>query len=170
VNIAIPARDRGVPEAWRKVTELMTIDEEPRRGTIDHPEGVATGPAERRRRAHDAAVAEVSAPLVRADEAAIGLRTYGQGRVALALGGYFDPAAIARLRSTLGDLHRLGTEELIVDLSQLGPCPPALARTLAQLRMQRLVHGARVEVHHPPQELAAVLGHGAADAFTITEP
>lgn len=156
----------------------MTIDDknrstEVRCAAVDDAvvdaDDVARQLAARRRRAHSKAVADVSGPGLRADQPVLGLRTYGQGRVVLALSGYFDQAAIARLVGAFGDLHRLGTEELLIDLSQLGTCPAALARILAQLRMQRLVHGARVEIHHPPAELTATLGDAAVDMFTITD-
>jgi hypothetical protein len=82
----------------------MTIEKKPSTAATDtDPRGAELTA---RRRAHRKALAEISAPTLSAGAAAVAVRTYGRGRVVLALGGHFDPNALARLRTVLTDVHR----------------------------------------------------------------
>lgn len=130
---------------------------------VDTAEGLGA----RRRRALAEVLIEISSSPGGGRAPVIALRSFGSGCVALALGGVFDPVARARVRALTDDLDRWATVELIVDLSQLLECPATLIRVLTGLRMRRLVAGARVELHSPPRELLADLGHAPATAFTL---
>lgn len=122
--------------------------------------------SQRRRRALRDAVSELA---LRSDsrEAATATRVYGEGCLVLVLGGVFDRAALQRLRDLTGELHRLAAVELVIDLSRLRNCPPRLVRAVARIRVKRLVHGARVELHNPPPEIAADLGDTPAQTFDL---
>lgn len=125
---------------------------------------------ERRRRAIDEAVTEATSGQVSDPDSwapSIALRRYGPGCLALALAGTVDPAGTERVRELGPTLARLAPVELVIDLSRLGACAPPLTRALARLRRQRLIAGARVELHHPPAALAAELGGSPAETYTV---
>ena len=124
---------------------------------------------ERRRHALGEAVAEVAAAAAGSGRPALAVHVYGEGCVAVALAGEFDRAALEQLRDLTNVLPRLAPAELAVDLSHLESCPPALARALARLRMQRLVDGARVELHSVPAELAIEFGAAPAQAYQVVD-
>ena len=127
------------------------------------------GPNARRRRALGEALLEISTNPGDGRDPAIALRGYGEGCVALALGGVFDPPQQQRLQALSADLDRWASVELAVDLSQVVRCSTVLVRTLTALRMRRLVAGARVELHNPPRELVVDLGHVPVTAFSLSE-
>lgn len=115
-------------------------------------------PAQRRRAALAEAVAHAEPAPTGNRRGAIGVRSYGPGCVALALRGLFDRAGRERLRALSSELERQARTELVVDLSGLDHCDPALARVIARLRIRCLAREARVELHEPPEALAAELG------------
>lgn len=125
--------------------------------------------SERRRRALGEAVAELASSAARSPEPGLAMRVYGEGCLALALAGTFDRAALERLRNLMAELHHLAHVEVVIDLSLLRTCEQGLARVLAQLRVQRLVAGARVELHSPPPALAVELGHTPAQEFDVVD-
>jgi anti-anti-sigma regulatory factor len=111
--------------------------------------------AQRRRAAVAEALAQAEPP---GGRAAVGVRRYGPGCVAIALRGRFDRASRERLRAMAGELERQARTELVIDLSGLDHCDPGLARVLARLRIRCLAREARVELQDPPEALAAELG------------
>lgn len=115
-------------------------------------------PAQRRRRALAEAVAHAEPAGAGNRRAAVGVRHYGPGCVALALCGRFDRAGRERLRTLCSELEGQARVELAIDLSGLDHCDAALARVLARLRIRCLAREARVELHSPPEALAAELG------------
>lgn len=123
--------------------------------------------AQRRRDAVAEARAELATADVSGSEPAIATRGYGPGHLVIALAGTFDRAAVERLRGTLRDLGRVASSELVVELSGLASCNSALARFLAQLRVQRLINGTRVELHSAPTELRTVMGHSPDRTFAV---
>jgi anti-anti-sigma regulatory factor len=56
------------------------------------------------------------------------------------------------------EVERQARTELVIDLSGLDHCDAGLARVLARLRIRCLAREARVELHDPPEALAAELG------------
>lgn len=122
-----------------------------------------------RRRALSDAVSELAPSAARSAEPGLSTRIYGEGCLALALAGTFDRAALERVRNLMGELHRLAPVELVIDLSLLHTCEQGLSRALAHLRVQRLVAGARVELHNPPPELAGELGQTPAQEFDVVD-
>ena len=114
--------------------------------------------AQRRHAARAEAVAHAEPATIGNRRAAIGVRPYGPGCVALALRGSFDRAGRDRLRTLCVELEREARTELAIDLSGLDHCDPGLARVLARLRIRCLAREARVELHSPPEALAAELG------------
>lgn len=138
-------------------------DELPSAADVDDADGLP------RRRALGEVLLEVGDTAGAALEPALALRTYGEGCVVLALAGTFGRAGVERLHDLMGDVDRLATVELVVELSLLVGGEPALARALAGLRMRRLVAGTRVELHNPPPELTLELGHTPTQAITVTD-
>ncbi|GAA4875271.1 STAS domain-containing protein [Actinomycetospora straminea] len=145
----------------------MTIDTEaPARTTsspavhdVDLDVDVPADLAERRRRAVAEAVAHAEPAATGNRRAAVGIRRYGPGCVALALRGRFDRTGRERLRALAAELERQAGTELVIDLSGLDGCDAGLARVLGRLRIRCLAREARVELHDPPEALAAELGH-----------
>lgn len=108
-----------------------------------------------------AAVAEARThvePVTRDGRGALGLRRYGAGCIALALRGHFEQCSRDLLRALTDELPRVACRELVVDLSGLDECDPALVRALARLRIRCLTREARVELSDVPPALAAELG------------
>lgn len=112
----------------------------------------------RRRRAVAEAVAQAEPSAVGNRRAAVGVRRYGPGCVALALRGRFDRQGRERLRALSAELERQARKELVIDLSGLEHCDAALARVIARLRIRCVAREARVELNDPPEALAAELG------------
>jgi anti-anti-sigma regulatory factor len=136
----------------------MTIDSEApgRVGTaeVELPADLA----ERRRAAVAEAVLQAEPASTGNRRAAVGVRRYGPGCVALALRGRFDRAGRERLRALAAEVERHARTELVIDLSGLDHCDAGLARVLARLRIRCMAREARVELHDPPEALAAELG------------
>jgi ABC-type transporter Mla MlaB component len=140
----------------------MTIDTEaPVRTRIDELDivDVPTDLARRRRAAVAEAIAQAEPAASGHRRAAVGLRRYAPGCVALALRGRFDRVGRERLRALAQEVERQVHTELVIDLSGLEQCDAGLARVLGRLRIRCLAHEARVELHDPPEALAAELGH-----------
>lgn len=97
----------------------------------------------------------------------LGTCEFGPGRIALALAGDFDRVGLERLAVLCRELPRLASAELVIDCRALSSCGPALARALARLRIQCLTAGAIVELHHPPELLAADLGPRPPTRFAV---
>ena len=136
----------------------MTIQSDaPVRGAVDDVE-LPVDPARRRRAALAEAVAHAEPAVVGNRRGAVGVRTYGPGCVALALRGRFDRAGLERLRALSSEIEQHASAELVIDLAGLDHCDPALARVIARLRIRCLAREARVELHEPPEALAAELG------------
>lgn len=137
----------------------MTIDSEApvRARTADDVE-LPADLAERRRAAVAEAVLQAEPASTGNRRAAVGVRRYGPGCVALALRGRFDRAGRERLRALAAEVERQAHTELVIDLSGLDHCDAGLARVLARLRIRCMAREARVELHDPPEALAAELG------------
>ncbi|GLZ46381.1 hypothetical protein Acsp06_25660 [Actinomycetospora sp. NBRC 106375] len=133
----------------------MSIDVDP---STDLSEDLPADLSARRRAAVAEAVARAEPSAGGDRRASVGIRRYGPGCVALALRGRFDRAGRERLRGMTGELERQARTELVIDLSGLDGCDAGLARVLARLRIRCLAHEARVELHDPPEALAAELG------------
>lgn len=131
---------------------------------------LAGGPEQCRRAAVNSALDEVAAAVAGTDEPVLALRCYEPGGLVVALGGHFDPAAVDRLRGRVVELRARARTELVLECFHLGPsCGGPLARVLARLRVQCLIEGARVELHHCPAELRAELGRTTPQAYTVTD-
>jgi len=155
---------RPLPTAWRPAGSVAGLAVSV--STVEHAGELSS----RRRRALSDVVAELTGPAARSSSApGLAMRVYGEGCLALGLTGTFDRAALARLRDLMSELPRLAPTELVIDLSLLHSCEQALARVLAQLRVQRLVAGARVELHSPPAELTTTLGDTPAEEFGVVD-
>jgi anti-anti-sigma regulatory factor len=131
------------------------------------PDQFVAGPSQRRREAIATTRAELAAAAVPTSQPAIATRSYGDGQLSVSLAGTFDRAAVERLRGTLRDLGRVASDELVIDMAGLASCNSSLARFLAQLRVQRLIAGTRVELHDVPPELATALGHSPPEKFAV---
>ncbi|MCD2195869.1 STAS domain-containing protein [Actinomycetospora endophytica] len=79
---------------------------------------------------------------------------FGEGCVALALGGRFNRAAVDELESLLRDLRPSAGVELVIDLTALAESHPRLGRVLGRIRIRCLVDGAAMALHHLPPALA----------------
>ncbi|NMO88326.1 STAS domain-containing protein [Actinomycetospora sp. TBRC 11914] len=106
----------------------------------------------------------------RQDEPVIAIRSFGTGRLALAVAGTVDTGVVERLRTLLDErlVRELSAVELVVDLSEVRTCVPGLARLLARVRTGRLAEGCRVELCNPSEALAAGLDTASlTEAFTM---
>lgn len=143
---------------WPSEGGPITIDTEAATRTwiddVDTPIDLAG----RRRHAVAEAVADAESEATGGRRAAVGIRRYGDGCVALALRGHFDRAERERLRTLAGELERQAGTELVIDLSGLEHCDAGLARVLGRLRIRCLARQARVQLHEPPEALATELG------------
>jgi anti-anti-sigma regulatory factor len=139
----------------------MTIDSEaPVRARIDELDPAdPTDLARRRHLAVAEAIAQADPAASGHRRAAVGVRRYAPGCVALALRGRFDRVGREHLRALAADIERQARIELVIDLSGLEHCDAGLARVLGRLRIRCLAHEARVELTDPPEALAAELGH-----------
>jgi hypothetical protein len=111
-------------------------------------------------------LAEVAAAPAREDEPVIAIRSFGAGRLALAVAGAVDGIVVERLRALLDEhlVRDLSATELVIDLSEVRTCEPGLARLLDRVRSRRVAEGCRVELCNPSAALEAGL-----DKATLTE-
>lgn len=115
-------------------------------------------------------LAEVAATPAREDEPVIAIRSFGAGRLALALAGAVDAAVVERLRALLEEhlVRQLSADELVIELSEVRSCCPGLARLLDRVRSRRLVEGCRVELRNPSPALGVGLERaGLTAVFTV---
>jgi anti-anti-sigma regulatory factor len=115
-------------------------------------------------------LAEVAATPAREDEPVIAIRSFGTGRLALALAGAVDAAVVDRLRTLLDEhlVRELSATELVIDLSEVRTCEPGLVRLLDRVRIRRLAEGCRVELCNPSEALGAGLDRATlTQAFTV---
>lgn len=84
-------------------------------------------------------------------------RSFGPGRVVLAVAGNVEDGDMLRLRRLLPEVARYADRELVVDLAVLRRCSSGFAHLLAYVRGQCLARGADVELHDPPGPLRALL-------------
>jgi hypothetical protein len=111
-------------------------------------------------------LAEVASAAAREDEPVIAVRSFGAGRLALAVAGAVDAGVVDRLRALLDEpvVRELSADELVIDLSGVRTCESGLARLLDRVRTRGLVDGCRVELCNA----TAALGVGLEKA-TLTE-
>jgi anti-anti-sigma regulatory factor len=115
-------------------------------------------------------LAEVAATPAREDEPVIAIRSFGAGRLALAVAGAVDAGVIERLRALLDEhlVRELSADELVIDLSEVRTCEPGLARLLDRVRSRRLAEGCRVELCNPSEALGVDLHRATlTEAFTV---
>lgn len=106
----------------------------------------------------------------RGDEPVIAIRSFGAGRLVLALTGAVDGRVVQRLRTLLDEplVRELGTAELVIDLSEVRTCEPGLIRFLHRLRTRRTVTGYRLELRDPSEAFGAGLDDATlSEAFTV---
>jgi hypothetical protein len=123
--------------------------------TVSARHGLAA--QERRSVALTEAVAEASGVADGEGRSVVAARGFGGGRVALALGGRFDRAAVEELDALLRWLRALASVELVIDLGGLGLCHPQLGRVLGRARIWGLIDGATVALFRLPPDLAEEL-------------
>jgi anti-anti-sigma regulatory factor len=115
-------------------------------------------------------LAEVASTPARQDEPVIAIRSFGAGRLALALAGAVDAGVVERLRALLDEhlVRELSAAELVIDLSEVRTCVPGLARLLDRVRSRRITEGCRVELCNPSEALGAGLDKATlAEVFTV---
>lgn len=133
----------------------------------------SSGPQQRRSRRLDATLAvlgEVASAPGRGDEPVIAIRSFGAGRLALAVAGAVDTGVVERLRALLDErlVRELSANELVIDLSEVRSCGPGLARVLDRMRSRRIVEGCRVELRNPSEALGVGLENATlTEAFTV---
>jgi hypothetical protein len=91
-------------------------------------------------------------------EAAVALRSYGEGCVAVGIAGPVDRLMARRFGILLRDLRPFSTRELLLTLAQLGPWDSQLARVIGQARVQHLIDGGRLDLRDAPPEMFAAVG------------
>ena len=115
-------------------------------------------------------LAEVASTPAREDEPVIAIRSFGAGRLALAVAGAVDAGVIERLRALLDEhlVRELSADELVIDLSEVRTCEPGLARLLDRVRSRRVAEGCRVELCNPSEALGVGLDRATlTEAFTV---
>lgn len=115
-------------------------------------------------------LAEVAAGPAREDEPVIAIRSFGAGRLALAVAGAVDGVVVERLRALLDEhlVRDLSATELVIDLSEVRTCEPGLARLLDRVRSRRVAEGCRVELCNPSAALEVGLDTATlSEAFTV---
>jgi hypothetical protein len=115
-------------------------------------------------------LAEVASTPAREDEPVIAIRSFGAGRLALAVAGAVDAGIIERLRALLDEhlVRELSADELIIDLSEVRTCEPGLARLLDRVRSRRVSEGCHVELRNPSEALGVGLEKATlTEAFTV---
>ena len=115
-------------------------------------------------------LAEVASTPAREDEPVIAIRSFGAGRLALAVAGAVDAGVIERLRALLDEhlVRELSADELVIDLSEVRTCEPGLARLLDRVRSRRGAEGCRVELCNPSEALGVGLDRATlTEAFTV---
>jgi hypothetical protein len=95
-------------------------------------------------------------------EAAVALRSYGNGCIAVGIAGPVDRRAARRFGTLLRGLRPFSTRELLLTLVLLGPWDPRLARVIGQARVQHLIDGGRMDLRDAPSELVAASGAPAS--------
>jgi hypothetical protein len=134
---------------------------------------VTTSTARDQRRRLEATLgvlAEVAATPAREDEPVIAIRSFGAGRLALAVAGAVDAAVVERLRALLDEhlVRALSADELVIELSEVRTCAPGLARLLDRVRSRRMTEGCRVELRNPSSALGVGLERASlTEAFTV---
>jgi anti-anti-sigma regulatory factor len=138
---------------------------------VGHASAGSCGREHRRRlEATLGVLAEVASTPARADEPVIAIRSFGAGRLALALAGAVDAGVVERLQALLDEhlVRRLSAAELVIDLSEVRTCGPGLARLLDRVRIRRLAEGCRVELCNPSEALGVGLDQATlSQAFTV---
>lgn len=100
----------------------------------------------------------------------IAIRSFGAGRLALAVAGAVDAGVVERLRALLDEhlVGELSAYELVIDLSEVRTCGPGLARLLDRVRSRRIAEGCRVELRNPSEALGDGLENATlTEAFTV---
>jgi len=95
-------------------------------------------------------------------EAAVALRSYGNGCIAVGIAGAVDRRAARRFATLLRGLRPFSTCELLLTLTLLGPWDPRLARVIGQARVHHLIDGGRMDLRGAPSELLAAIGAPAS--------
>ncbi|MFC5063798.1 STAS domain-containing protein [Actinomycetospora atypica] len=117
-------------------------------------------------------LAEVASAPAREDEPVIAIRSFGPGRLALAVAGTVDGGVVDRLRALLDErlVRQLSARELVIDLSEVRTCGPGLARLLDRVRSRRIAEGCRVELRNPSEAFGTGLEKATlTEAFTVYE-
>jgi len=91
-------------------------------------------------------------------EAAVALRSYGDGCVAVGIAGPVNRLAALRCGTLLRGLRPFSTRELVLTLAQLGSWDPQLARVIGRSRVHHLIDGGRLYLLGAPPEMVAALG------------
>jgi hypothetical protein len=91
-------------------------------------------------------------------EAAVAMRSYGDGCVAVGIAGPVDRAMAGRFGTLLRGLRPFSTRELLLTLVLLGPWDPQLARVIGQARVHHLIDGGRLDLRGAPPEMFGVIG------------
>ncbi len=91
-------------------------------------------------------------------EAAVALRSYGDGCVAVGIAGPVDRDATRRIGTLLRGLRPFSTREISLTLVLLGPWEPQLARVIGRARVHHLIDGGRLYLRGAPSEMFAALG------------
>jgi hypothetical protein len=91
-------------------------------------------------------------------EAAVALRSYGDGCVAVGIAGPVDRPTAGRFGTLLRGLRPFSTRELFLTLVLLGPWDPHLARVIGQAHVHHLIDGGRLDLRGAPSEMSAALG------------
>lgn len=106
----------------------------------------------------DAVEGELASRCSPRGEAAVALRSYGDGCVALGIAGPVDRPTAHLFGTLLRGLRPVSTRELLVTLALLGPWHPHLARVIGQARVHHLIDGGHLDLRSAPPEMFAALG------------
>ena len=91
-------------------------------------------------------------------EAAVALRSYGDGCVAVGIAGPVDRDTARQVGTLLRALRPFSTRELSLTLVLLGPWNPQLARVIGRARVHHLIDGGHLDLRGAPTEMLAALG------------
>jgi hypothetical protein len=147
---------------------------DPGESAADRAGGLGQYPCEHRRGALEEVRAELAGDRP-ALEAAVAVRGYGDGRLAVGVAGSVDRAMVERFAALLGELHLRSARELVLTFGLLTGWDRALPRVISRVRMAHLVEGGQVELADVPAGLLVDLDLGAspgasrATAFTVTD-
>ena len=128
------------------------------------------GQQQRRLEATLGVLAEVASAPAREHEPVVAIRSFGAGRLAMAVAGAVDARVVERLRALLEEhlVRELSAVELVIDLSEVRTCEPGLARLLHRVRSRRMAEGCRVELRNPSEALGVGLENATmTEAFTV---